>query len=195
MEFPWWHKNCFEVFGPNLEYLPVKTEENTNRPHAYNCAPDPPASLTRHSAWFPLTYNRNGEEKCKCAVGSTGPLETCVCPLGQVVQNGACKACPAGTRIVDGACECPIAGQSMRDGVCQCAPGHQLIDGVCGCPPAEFRALYRTGLHLFLQVRNLPGRAGRSEQRLVRRLSRRNIFSGQRILHRPGRPFSSAPCD
>ena len=123
MEFPWWHKNCFDVFGPNLEYLPKKTDDNTNRPHAYNCAPDPPASLTRHSAWFPLTYNRNGEEKCKCAVGSTGPLQTCVCPLGQVVQNGVrngiCAACPAGSRIVDGACECSIAGQIIRDGVCR----------------------------------------------------------------------------
>ena len=156
MEFPWWHKNCFEVFGPNLEYLPNKTEENTNRPHAYNCAPDPPASLTRHSAWFPLTYNRNGEEKCKCAVGSTGPLETCVCPLGQIVQNGACKACPAGSRIVDGACECPIAGQSMRDGVCQCAPGHQLIDGVCGCPPADFAPYTGRGFTSFSRCEICP---------------------------------------
>ena len=156
VEFPYWHKNCFEVFGPNLEYLPVKTEENTGRPHAYNCAPNPPASLTHHPAWFPLTYNRNGEEKCKCAVGSIGPLETCVCPLGQVVQNGVCAVCPAGSRIVNSACECSIAGQSMRDGVCQCAPGHQLIDGVCGCPPADFAPYPGRGFTSFSRCEICP---------------------------------------
>ena len=166
MEFPWWHKNCFDVFGPNLEYLPVRTPENQDLGHAYNCAPDPPASLTHHPAWFPLTYNRNGERKCTCAVGAIGSAENCVCPLGQVVRhgvvqdgfvrNGVCAACPAGSRIVNGACECSIAGQSMRDGVCQCAPGQQLIDGVCGCPPQNFSPYTGRGFTSFSRCEICP---------------------------------------
>ena len=126
---------CSEVFGADLVF-PQRPAVSTTLAYVYNCDPNGATGM------IPATVNTIGAVQCVCPAGQGLVDGSCrACPSEQgILANGSCGACPSGQgALADGTCGACVGGTALINGVCACpaSTGQELINGVCACPSGQ----------------------------------------------------------